>query len=151
MRHRHRLTHTWHGSPHHGKFLGRLGLWGPLTRLARMKHVTDTNTLVGPNERRRSPRLCPLAKTHPRESVLRDELLALQAGALVTLEVDGVTGTWAKMEDGKGGSPATGLKALGAAQDHWYGRFKANRGVVVAIAKRQMSAGPAAGKDNHKP
>jgi hypothetical protein len=29
---------------------------------------------------------------------LRDELLALEAGALVTLEVDGVTGTWVKTD-----------------------------------------------------
>jgi hypothetical protein len=66
---------------------------------------------------------------------LRNELLALAAGALVTLEVDGVTGTWVKMEDGKDGTPTPGLKALGVARDHWHGLFKANRGAVVAIRK----------------
>jgi hypothetical protein len=66
---------------------------------------------------------------------LRDELLALEAGALITLEVDGVTGTWVKMADGKGGMPTPGLKALGAARQHWHGLFRTHRGAVVQIAK----------------
>jgi len=66
---------------------------------------------------------------------LRNELLALAAGALVTLEVDDVTGTWVKMEDGKDGTPTPGLKALGVARDHWHGLFRARRGAVVAIRK----------------
>jgi hypothetical protein len=32
--------------------------------------------------------------------LLRNELLALAAGALVKLDVDGVVGTWVKMDDG---------------------------------------------------
>ncbi len=44
---------------------------------------------------------------------LRDELLALGAGALVKLVVDGFEGTWVKMDDGKTGAPTPGLKALG--------------------------------------
>ena len=67
---------------------------------------------------------------------LRDELLQLEAGALVTLEVDGVAGTWVKMEDGKNGVPTPGLRALGVARDHWHGLFRANRGAVVNITKR---------------
>jgi hypothetical protein len=66
---------------------------------------------------------------------LRDELLALEAGALVALEVDGVQGTWVKMEDGKDGTPTPGLKALGAARTHWHGLFKTKRGAVVTITK----------------
>ena len=66
---------------------------------------------------------------------LRDELLALSAGAVVTLEVDGVVGMWVKMDDGKTGAPTPGLKALGAARIHWHGLFKVNRGAVVKIAK----------------
>jgi hypothetical protein len=66
---------------------------------------------------------------------LRDELLSLEAGALVALEVDGVKGTWVKMEDGKDGTPTPGLKALGAARTHWHGLFKTKRGAVVTITK----------------
>ncbi len=67
--------------------------------------------------------------------MLRNELLALAAGTLVTLEVDGVTGTWVKMEDSKHGTPTPGLKALGVARDHWHGLFKESHGAVVAIRK----------------
>jgi hypothetical protein len=66
---------------------------------------------------------------------LRDELLGLEAGALVVLEVDGVQGTWVKMEDAKNGTPTPGLKALGAARTHWHGLFKTKRGAVVTITK----------------
>jgi hypothetical protein len=78
--------------------------------------------------------------------LLREELLGLQAGTLVVLEVDGVTGTWVKMEDGKNGSPTPGLKALGVARDHWHGLFRANRGAVLKIAKSSALARPATGK-----
>jgi hypothetical protein len=77
---------------------------------------------------------------------LRDELLALQAGALITLEVDGVTGTWVKMEDGNNGVPTPGLKALGTARDHWHGLFRAHRGAVLKITKSLAPAVPAAAK-----
>jgi hypothetical protein len=66
---------------------------------------------------------------------LRDELLALAAGTVVVLEIDGVTGTWVKMEDGKTGVPTPGLKALGAARAHWHGLFRNRRGAVVAVRK----------------
>jgi hypothetical protein len=64
---------------------------------------------------------------------LRDELLALEAGALVKLTVDGVVGTWVKMEDGKNGEPTPGLKALGEARKHWHQLFRERRGAVVEI------------------
>lgn len=43
---------------------------------------------------------------------LRDELLALDAGSVITLKVDGVVGTWVKMDDSRTGEPTPGLKAL---------------------------------------
>jgi hypothetical protein len=66
---------------------------------------------------------------------LRDELLALAAGALVKLDVDGVVGTWVKMDDGKTGDRTPGLKALGAARDHWHRLFRERRGAVVEVRK----------------
>jgi hypothetical protein len=75
---------------------------------------------------------------------LRDELLGLAAGALIALEIDGVTGTWVKMEDGKNGQPTPGLKALGAARNHWHKLFKEYRGAVVGITKASLPMKPAA-------
>jgi hypothetical protein len=68
-------------------------------------------------------------------TLLRDELLALQAGGLVKLDVDGVVGTWVKMDDSKTGEPTPGLKALGTARDHWHKLFREQRGAVVTIRK----------------
>jgi hypothetical protein len=62
---------------------------------------------------------------------LRDELLAQQAGALITLEVDGVT--WVKMESGNNGTPAPGLEALGPARDHWRSGSLLKPSVVHAV------------------
>ncbi len=69
------------------------------------------------------------------DSALRDELLALEAGALVKLDVDGVVGTWVKMDDGKTGEPTPGLKALGASRDHWHRLFREHRGAVVEVRR----------------
>jgi hypothetical protein len=77
---------------------------------------------------------------------LRDKLLALEAGALINLEVEGVGGTWLKMDDGKNGAPIPGLKALGLARNHWHGLFKANRGAVVNIMKSSAPVGSVIGQ-----
>jgi hypothetical protein len=68
-------------------------------------------------------------------AALREELLALEAGAVVTLSVAGVVGTWAKMAAGKNGAPTPGFKALGQARSHWHGLFQHDRGAVVPIRK----------------
>jgi hypothetical protein len=54
---------------------------------------------------------------------------------LVKLAVDGVIGTWVKMEDSKTGQPTPGLKALGTAREHWHKLFREQRGAVVSIGK----------------
>ena len=69
------------------------------------------------------------------DATLRDELLALEEGAVVTLSVADVVGTWTKMAAGKNGTPTPGLKALGHARTHWHGLFKSDRGAVVPIRK----------------
>jgi hypothetical protein len=83
--------------------------------------------------RRRGAGLCPVAQAHPWHALLREELLALEAGAVVTLDVAGTVGTWAKMAAGKNGAPTPGLRALGQARIH--GLFRFDRGVVVPIRK----------------
>lgn len=77
---------------------------------------------------------------------LRDELLALEAGALINLVVDGVVGTWEKRNNGKHGAPTPGLKALGVARKHWHGLFKANCGAVVNIMKSSVPVGSITGQ-----
>jgi hypothetical protein len=67
--------------------------------------------------------------------LLRDELLALEAGTLVKLDVGGVIGTWVKMNNAKTGEPTPGLKALGTARDHWHRLFREQRGAVVTIRR----------------
>jgi hypothetical protein len=69
------------------------------------------------------------------DGALRDELLALEAGAVITLEVGGVVGTWAKMAAGKHGLPTPGLRALGQARLHWHNLFQNQRGTVLPIRK----------------
>lgn len=83
-------------------------------------------------------------------TALRDELLALAAGALIILEVDGVTGTWVKMADGRDGMPTPGLKALGVARDHWHSLFRTRRGAVVQIAKAPTTTRSARGHQEER-
>ncbi len=43
----------------------------------------------------------------------------LWAGQTIELEVDGLRGTWRKMDDGSDGRPTPGLRPIGAAQVVW--------------------------------
>jgi hypothetical protein len=64
--------------------------------------------------------------------VLKSKLLALKAGALVDLVVDGFRGTWKKMDDGTDGLPMPGIKPVGKARDHWH-ELQTQRGELVTI------------------
>jgi hypothetical protein len=66
---------------------------------------------------------------------LRDEVLAFEAGALITLNVDGMLGIRVKMDDNTSGEPTPGLKALENAREHWHRLFREQRGSVVEIRK----------------
>jgi hypothetical protein len=68
------------------------------------------------------------------DAPLRDRLLALPTGEPIKLIVDGETGTWVKMNDGKDGAPMPGLKPLGPARTHWHRLFRDQPGAVVSIA-----------------
>ena len=50
------------------------------------------------------------------------------------LIVDGETGTWVKMNDGKDGAPTPGLKPLGPARTRWHRLFRNQPGAVVRVA-----------------
>jgi len=67
------------------------------------------------------------------DDALRDRLLAMRAGELVELTVDGVSGVWKKMSDGKDGRPTPGLKALHNARRHWHLLFRNEPGKLVSI------------------
>lgn len=63
---------------------------------------------------------------------LKDRLMELDAGELVTLNVHGYEGIWKKMDDGKDGRPTPGIKALGNAKVHWHD-LQDSRGEMVEI------------------
>jgi hypothetical protein len=61
---------------------------------------------------------------------LADRLLAMSAGSLIALNVDGVSGHWRKMDDGKDGRATPGLRAIGPAREHWHA-IQDRRGSLV--------------------
>ena len=68
------------------------------------------------------------------DKALREEILALPGGVRIELEVDGVTGTWEKMKDGKDGRPTNGLRPIGPMRDVWKS-MQARRGDWLEIRK----------------
>jgi len=67
------------------------------------------------------------------DPMLTKSIEALEAGQTVRLRIDGVSGAWRKMADGKDGRPTFGIRPLGEASDHWQKLFKERRKTVVAI------------------
>lgn len=61
-------------------------------------------------------------------------IAALRAGDTIDLEVDGVRGTWRKMDEGKDGRSTPGIRPLGSAQAFWRDLYKSRRGSVVSVA-----------------
>jgi hypothetical protein len=74
---------------------------------------------------------------------LVERVRCMWAGQTVRLEVDGVRGTWRKMEDGADGRPTPGLRPVGAAQEVWRYLFKHRRGEVVALRLVEETGGVA--------
>jgi hypothetical protein len=64
---------------------------------------------------------------------LVQRVLAMWAGETIQLEVDGVRGTWRKMDDGADGRATPGIRPVGAAQEVWRYLFKRRRGDVVSL------------------
>lgn len=65
---------------------------------------------------------------------------ALEAGETIELEVDGVRGTWRKMDQGKDGRPTPGIRPLGSAQAFWRALYKSRRGAIVSVSLAEAEA-----------
>jgi hypothetical protein len=72
------------------------------------------------------------AKQIEGDSILRDRILGLPAGATIDLEVDGISGHWEKMKDGKDGRVTNAVKPVGPMREIWK-RFQHRRGEIVPI------------------
>ncbi len=68
------------------------------------------------------------------DAALAAKLSGLSAGSLIELRVDGVSGHWRKMDDGKDGRATPGLRAIGPARERWHA-LQDRRGMLVEIAE----------------
>jgi hypothetical protein len=75
------------------------------------------------------------------DPALRERIHALWAGQTIELEVDGLRGTWRKMDDGSDGRPTPGIRPLGAAQTAWRALYGARRGEQVTIREADAQHG----------
>ena len=65
---------------------------------------------------------------------LQNKILALPAGQLVQLEVNGLAGHWKKMDDNRTTGEATpGIKPIGRTLDSWKKIYQFKRGDLVSI------------------
>jgi hypothetical protein len=72
---------------------------------------------------------------------LAQRVLAMWAGETIQLEVDGVRGTWRKMDDGADGRPTPGIRPVGAAQEVWRYLYRSRRGEVVSLKVVETQGG----------
>ena len=63
----------------------------------------------------------------------RERILALRPGELLMLKVDGVPGSWRKMDDGRDGRPTLGVRPMGPAAELWRRLYRERRGQIVAV------------------
>ncbi|HRH21479.1 MAG TPA: hypothetical protein PLE81_12685 [Brevundimonas sp.] len=68
------------------------------------------------------------------DPTLAARVAALRPGQTIRLAVDGVAGSWRKMDQGKDGRPTPGIRPLGAAQQFWRELYKSRRGAVVSVS-----------------
>ncbi|MEJ0067210.1 MAG: hypothetical protein WDM85_18860 [Caulobacteraceae bacterium] len=78
---------------------------------------------------------------------LAQRVLAMWAGETILLEVDGVRGTWRKMDDGSDGRPTPGIRPVGAAQEVWRYLYRRRRGEVVTLKVVEANPGVAEASD----
>lgn len=67
------------------------------------------------------------------DRALAQRIETLAPGQTVDLEVDGVSGAWRKMDQGKDGRPTPGIRPLGAAQQFWRELYRSKRGALVSV------------------
>ncbi len=63
---------------------------------------------------------------------LRAKAENLKAGERILLEIDGVTGWWERMQDGRDGRPSLGLKPVDGMREVWT-HWQARRGERVSV------------------
>lgn len=67
---------------------------------------------------------------------LKSRVLAMKAGELIELEVDGFRGVWKKMENNKdSGEPTEGIKPFGKARGRWHQLCGERREDLVSITE----------------
>lgn len=81
------------------------------------------------------------------DDALTATLDALSERSPIDLEVDGVRGTWQKMDSGRDGRPTPGIKPLGSARLHWHDLFRDKRGSAVTVALASETQEAAMGRD----
>ena len=74
------------------------------------------------------------------DAVITETILALDAGQILRLKIDGVAGVWRRMADGRDGRPTLGVRPIGAAADHWSRLYRERRKALVRI---ELEAEPA--------
>ncbi len=72
---------------------------------------------------------------------VRQRVAALRGGQTLDLIVDGVRGTWRKMEDGRDGRPTSGIRPIGRMQEFWRELYASRRGDVVRVELADEGAG----------
>ena len=77
-------------------------------------------------------------------------VLAMWAGETILLEVDGVRGTWRKMDDGSDGRPTPGIRPVGAAQEVWRYLYRRRRGEVVSLKVVESRPGVSEASDTER-
>jgi hypothetical protein len=68
---------------------------------------------------------------------LRQEILELDASAVIELKIDGHQGSWVKMNNGQG--PTNGVRPVGATKDWWARVYREKRGKLVEIESAHVS------------
>jgi len=72
------------------------------------------------------------------DSALRDRIVALPAGAVIDLEIDGIVGPWEKARIGKDGRPTAAIKPVGPMREIWK-RLQARRGEIVVVRETRTA------------
>ena len=70
----------------------------------------------------------------------RERVLALRPGELLMLKVDGVPGSWRKMDDGRDGRPTLGVRPMGPAAKFWRKLYRERRGEIVDVEIAEASS-----------
>jgi hypothetical protein len=68
------------------------------------------------------------------DPTLREAILALEAGSLIKLTVDGRVGDWVKLGNGAGGVPTNGVRPVGLTKKLWEEIYAGRRGELIAIS-----------------